>query len=611
MQAADGNLYGTTETSGGTGNYGGTVFKFTLGNILTTLYSFDTLANPNGGAVPLAGLAQGSGAAYNGTTAEGGGSSNCPYGCGTVFQITPAGTLSTLHSFDSADGNRPGGLVQGTDGNIYGATGGGGAYNGGTVFSLAVPATVTTLASSPNPSFPSQAVTFATAVTSSSGTPTGAVLLYNGSTQVGSGTLTNGATSVVVSGLPVGSDSITASYQGSSSFAPSTSAVLSQTVNPPASTTTALASTVNPVPVDQYVAYTASVTSTYGTATGTMTFRDNGVTVATAGMSNNQATFTTKYKAAGVQVITATYSGDSNNQASTSPAFIEDVGKLPYASKTTVATSGSPELYGQPVTFTATMTSADGSIPDGETVTFFAGSTEIGTGITNGGVATFTTSSLAAKTYTIKASYPGDSTFKKSSGTVKQVVTPYSTTTTLTSSLNPSNYGQPVTWTATVTSNGGPVPTGKVKFSGAGGSGTLNGSGVATLTKQWLNAATYAITAEYEGDDANASSDSAVLNQVVNPAATTTVVTSSPNPSSQGQSVTFTATVTTSTGVNSAGTVTFTAGGTTLGTATLSSNIASISTTALPVGTTVVQATYNGETAFTGSSGMVTQTVNP
>lgn len=136
--------------------------------------------------------------------------------------------------------------------------------------------------------------------------------------------------------------------------------------------------------------------------------------------------------------------------------------------------------------------------------------------------------------------------------------------------------------------------------------------GVATLSAIcWLNAGTYAITAKYEGDEASEPSTSAALNQVVNPAATTTTVTSSANPSSQGQSVTFTATVTTWTGVNSAGTVTFTAGGTTLGTATLSANVASVSTSALPVGTTVVLATYNGETDFTGSSGTVTQTVNP
>lgn len=469
--------------------------------------------------------------------------------------------------------------------------------------------TATSLSSSLNPSLYSQSVSFVAMVTSGFGTPIGTVIFYNGTTAIGSAALSNGSASVSTSSLPIGSNSITAAYQGSSGFAPSTSTVLTQIVNL-AKTTTALASSVNPVPVDKWVTYTATVTSQYGTATGTVTFQDNGATVATVSVSNNQATFTTKYKAAGVQLMTATYSGDSNNLGSTSSVFMEEVGKVPYASETTVGTSGSPSLYGQPVTFTATVTSKDGAIPDGETVTFYARSEEIGTGTTNGGVATFTTSSLAGGTYTIKAEYSGDATFKESSGTVRQVVSRYATTTTISSSPNPSTYGQTVTWTATVTSTGPYVPTGKVRFIGIH-SAMLSG-GVATLSAIcWLNAGTYAITAKYEGDEASEPSTSAALSQVVNPAATTTTVTSSANPSSQGQSVTFTATVTTSTGVNSAGTVTFTAGGTTLGTATLSANVASVSTSALPVGTTVVLATYNGETDFTGSSGTVTQTVNP
>jgi len=472
-------------------------------------------------------------------------------------------------------------------------------------------ATTTSLGSSLNPSTYGQSVTFTAMVTSGSGTPTGTVIFYDGTTAIGNATLSSGSGSISTAGLPAGSNSITAAYQGSGAFAPSTSGVLIQAVAL-SNTTTALASSINPVKVGQRVTYTATVSPQYGGAvTGTVTFQDNGTTVATVGVSNDQAGFTTKYAAAGVQLMTAIYSGDSNDQGSTSAGLMENVGNALYATQTSVTTSGSPSLYGQPVTFTATVTSKNGPIPDGETVTFYADYKEIGMGTTSGGAATFTTSSLAAKTWNIKASYPGDSHFKKSDGTLAQVVTPISTTTTLTSSLNPSTYGQPVTWTATVTSNGGPVPTGKVTFHPTGGVVTLNSSGVATFSKTWLNAGTKAITAEYAGDDANAPSDSATLDQVVNQAATTTVVTSSPNPSSQGQSVTLTATLTASTGVTFGATVTFTAGGMTLGTATTSGNVASISTSALPVGSTVVQATFAGNLDFTGSSGMVTQTVNP
>jgi hypothetical protein len=142
------------------------------------------------------------------------------------------------------------------------------------------------------------------------------------------------------------------------------------------------------------------------------------------------------------------------------------------------------------------------------------------------------------------------------------------------------------------------------------GSATLSG-GVATLTKTWLNAGTYAITAKYEGDSSNAPSTSSVLDQMVNPASTTTAITSSANPSSSGQTVTFTATVTSSTGAHATGTVTFTAGAATLGTVALNGSVASISTDALPVGSTLITATYNGAADFTGSSASLTQTVQP
>ena len=330
-------------------------------------------------------------------------------------------------------------------------------------------------------------------------------------------------------------------------------------------------------------------------------------------MTNNQAAFTTKYKTAGVQLMTAIYSGDSNNLGSASSIFQEYVGKPPYASKTTVATSGSPSEVGQPVTFTATVTSADGAIPNGETVTFYADPKEIGTGATHGGVATFTTASLAAKTYTIKATYAGDGTFKESSGTTIQVVDGDATTTTLASSLNPSIYGQTVTWTATVTTSGSIPPTGKVNFEWDGfsiGTATLNASGVTTLTKSNLNADPYPLTAVYAGDANNGPSTSAILNQVVKETTSAATLSSSANPSTQGQAITFTAKITSPT-VTATGPVTFTVGETLLGTAELSGGKATFTTSTLPVGSTTVTATYNGDSNIAESSASVTQTVNP
>jgi uncharacterized repeat protein (TIGR03803 family) len=142
IQGTDGNLYGTTPF-GGSGY--GTVFKITASGKLTTLHSFKGF--PTDGAYPLAGLTQDAAGNLYGTTSQGGtiGNLACE-GCGTVFKISPDGRLTILHSFDSTDGSSPGGaLIQGTDGNFYGTTDYGGAYDGGTAFKITPAGHLTTL----------------------------------------------------------------------------------------------------------------------------------------------------------------------------------------------------------------------------------------------------------------------------------------------------------------------------------------------------------------------------------------------------------------------------------------------------------------------------------
>jgi len=188
----------------------------------------------------------------------------------------------------------------------------------------------------------------------------------------------------------------------------------------------------------------------------------------------------------------------------------------PRFTKTVAATSGSPSLVGQAVTFTATVSSTHGDIPDGELVNFSDGMTALASVALSGGTATYTTSSLSAKAHNIKATYTGDPTFRPSAGAITQVVEKYATTTTLHSSLNPSLFGQSVTFTAHVKSSG-PAPTGKVKFfdeSLAIGSTTLS-NGTAKLTKSTLQVGTHTITAEYLGDTISDKSTSPVVNQVV------------------------------------------------------------------------------------------------
>jgi uncharacterized repeat protein (TIGR03803 family) len=135
-QATNGDLYGTTCGSGPefacNGSGPGTVFKMTPGGTLTTLYDFCSKSGCADGEYPTAALVQATNGDFYGTTSQGGANDY-----GTVYRITPSGTLTTLHSFSGTDGAYPAaGLVQATDGNFYGETYGGGPNGYGTVFKI-------------------------------------------------------------------------------------------------------------------------------------------------------------------------------------------------------------------------------------------------------------------------------------------------------------------------------------------------------------------------------------------------------------------------------------------------------------------------------------------
>ena len=138
IQAADGNFYGTTSARGGSASCMdgcGTVFKLSLSGVLTVLHMFEGYPLDGGGST--APLIQATDGNFYGTTGVGGNNSACD-GCGTIFEMTPAGTLSILHNFDYyTDGDDPtGGLVQASDGILYGTTTYGPGTGNGTIFAL-------------------------------------------------------------------------------------------------------------------------------------------------------------------------------------------------------------------------------------------------------------------------------------------------------------------------------------------------------------------------------------------------------------------------------------------------------------------------------------------
>jgi len=247
VQATNGNFYGTTQF-GGANNFG-TIFEMSPSGTVTVLHSFCAQPSCADGSAPSSPLIQARDGNFYGTTLNGG-STNCNngvtvVGCGTIFKVSPTGTFTTLYTFCSQisscpDGKNPtGGVIQATDGNLYGTTtaGGVGCNAGcGTVFTVSLApltATSTTLISSLDPSNYGQAVTFTATVTPKSGsaTPTRTVNFFDGSTNLGSSTLnSSGVATLAISTLSGGTHSMTAGYNGDATFAPSTSAVLSEVV---------------------------------------------------------------------------------------------------------------------------------------------------------------------------------------------------------------------------------------------------------------------------------------------------------------------------------------------------------------------------------------------
>jgi len=287
---------------------------------------------------------------------------------------------------------------------------------------------------------------------------------------------------------------------------------------------------------------------------------------------------------------------------------------LNFHTSTTTGLTSSPNSsgYQQPVTFVATITSQSAGQASG-TITFKDGSTTLGSFAVSDNSASFVTSSLMIGAHSIRAIYSGDANFTGSTSTpLTQIVTKAITTTALVSSVNPSTYGRPVSFTALVSSSVG-LPTGKVEIlNGTTVLATLTlASGSAKYTTSKLFPGSNTVTAVYLGDSKNNGSSSSPVNQFVLDV-TTTTLTSLPNPAVYGQTVIFTATVNSSIGTPPDGEqVIFKQGATALGTGTLSGGEATLSVSTLAVGTKPIIGVYGGDSNLTGSmSKVLRQVVN-
>jgi RHS repeat-associated protein len=496
--------------------------------------------------------------------------------------------------------------------------------------------TTTSLSSSIQSPVYGESVTFTateTAQGSEAPKPDGTVEFKDGDNVIGEGTLDgNGSATFTTSKLDAGEHTIVAVYQGTSNFNTSTSSDFNETVSA-AATTTTLTSNPEPSLYGQSITFTATVTPVSpggGTPTGTVEFDIDGSEAGTDTLDGSgTATFQTDTLEVGDHVVTAIYQGDDkgNYEGSTSDEFDQAVKPIP--TTTDLSSDTNPSVYGQSVTFTATVTAPQANAVSGQptgTVEFFIGSTLVDSEtLDNSGTATYEDSLLDHGDHTVTAEYEGDEDghFESSKSTnLTQTVNPAETSTTVASDVNPSVYGQPVTFTATVsvTSPGEGTPSGTVVFYVDGtaiGSSELLIDDTARIQTSSLSVGDHNVTAVYQGDDPSGNflgSTSDSYQQTVNQAAASVSTGLIGNPCDVTQDWVVTATVmAVAPGAGTpTGTVTFYTNSTNnvfdqgniLGTATLSPLSANMSTAsltlphaALSTGTWIA-ATYGGDANF-------------
>jgi hypothetical protein len=470
--------------------------------------------------------------------------------------------------------------------------------------------TVVVLVSSQNPSTAGQNVIFT--ATASSGiaggvTPDGTVTFSDGSTILGTVTLSAaGIATFATATLTNGIHPIIATYNGDPlrQLQASMSNLVNQDVQVPS--VVVLTSTPNPTNFGAPVTFTANVTSSSTQApTGAVNFLDGTTLIGTATLNaTGQAVFTTASLSSGTHPITAVYVGDNFNGSGTSNTVSEVI--KPAATATTLTSSPSPPIAGGNTILTATITVTQGiSTPTG-TVTFTSGAAILGSAkVAASGIATLTVT-FSPGSQSIVATYSGDANdVGSASAPLLLSVQIATSSSTVTSNLNPSVVLSPVTFSVTVTSNGG-IPTGSVTFSADGvsiGTGTLNADGTATVMDATLTVGSHSITAAYAGDTDDAPSNSPALTQIVGTISTATALGVSTAGGATPE-VILVATVVASTGPPPTGTVTFQSGSVVLGSAPLNSTGVAVLAPSLPAGSENVVAIYSGDATHSGSQSM-------
>jgi uncharacterized repeat protein (TIGR03803 family) len=619
IEGPDGELYGVTYSGGSTTN--GTIFKVSLAGKLTTLYNFCPAGGTTcpDGAVPTSALTLGSDGNFYGTIA---GANSSGY-FGEIFSLTPGGTFADLYTFCKSggicsDGATPGGLVEGTDGNFYGTTLNGGNTPGssspGTVFKITPAGTLTTeytfcqsggvnctdgegplnqaLAEGPDgnfygatedgglsPTAPTKAGTLFSFTPSTKaldviysfcpasgggfedcsngatpgaspilasdgnlyGTTTalggsgGGGTAYGSSTSGGAGAIykfcSTGGTDCTDGSLPASPLSQGADGNLYGTTLGESGVVFKLTATPalPAPVQLTFGSSSGSVGAPSTLSWKAlnafsntrrqcyAFVQSGAAGAGTWTGKQTGTYSSSTKLYTGSASITPTVK--GTYTYALTCGGIQSGFATLT------VGAAKTASHTAVTVTPNPASVGQSISLKATVTGASGT-PTGS-VAFSAGSLSIGSVNLNGaGVATFAASSngIAPGSYPAMAAYAGNPTYAASSSSVTVTLDAAPTSTTLTATPMTVTPPASVTLKATVkrTASGATgTAAGTVTFydsTTAIATVSLNGSGVATLTARTtgIAAGKYAITAKYNGDSSDGKSTSSAVTVTVN-----------------------------------------------------------------------------------------------
>jgi len=459
-----------------------------------------------------------------------------------------------------------------------------------------------TLAASPNPSIVTGAVTLTATAVAPTGTPTGSVTFYDGTTAIGSANLnTSGIAPFATTTLTAATHTLTAQYAGDATNATALSNAVSEVVNL-ATTSTTLGSSNANASVGTAITFTATVASSNGPLpTGAVQFTD-GTTVLGSGTLNGAgiATLALSTLTAGVHNVVATYGGDNDNATSASAKLVETV--LQIATTTAVVSDSNPASAGATIHLTATVAMASGATADGlitGSVTFGDGSSTLGVvPVNTSGVATLAISTLAAGSHTISSNFGGNTNYAAStSPNLSEKIQTTATITNLSTTTPASVAGKPVTFTINVTSSTG-IPTGSVTISNGGtvlGQITLNAQGAATFTLSTLPLGTQTLIATYSGDPNYVTSTSPAVQVVVSLATTVLTLAAPTAPIDAGATLSVTAMLT-SNGLAPTGALTLRDGSAAIATQTISAAGSFLfSTASLAIGTHTLSAAYAGD----------------